>query len=61
MAVAKNLDFNWKDAVFGNVDPVYAIYFDVDDGGIITSLPRLTFKDKLPNNFKPRILPITKV
>ncbi|HTE57249.1 MAG TPA: class IV adenylate cyclase [Verrucomicrobiae bacterium] len=51
--VASELGLDWKDAVFGSVEPVYIAEFDITEKEFYT-LDHMTFKSPIPDWLKAR-------
>ena len=50
---AKNMGFDWSDAVFGSVDVAYKLQYPHMSGRGVIDLPEVRFGDPLPDIFKP--------
>lgn len=50
---AKDLGFDWSDAVFGSADKAYRIQYPSTKGRGVIDVPEVRFGDPLPDIFKP--------
>lgn len=50
---AKQLGYDWNDAVFGSADKAYRIQYPGIRGRGVIDVPEVRFGDPLPENFKP--------
>ena len=50
---AKQLGYDWNDAVFGSADKAYRIQYPGIRGRGVIDVPEVRFGDQLPENFKP--------